>query len=222
MDSKDKSGKVYALFPGIDTTPFGGSPVTVEPGDDGWSTVPERTIAGDVPPGTSGGASASAVVDPAESHRSIRRAVSLATAVVAIVIGAGFAAAHALLAEPASKSPAASAHRGRRPAGIVAAVRHPRVARSVRSHTTRRASRKHHLRPKTGATGAHHTSRTSAATTVAGPVQTPPVEASAAEPTSSSSSPTGSSSGSRKSSGGRRPGPTGRVALIGAGTTPSG
>lgn len=45
MEPEDTSPNVRPLFPGIDTTPFGGrSSSRPETGDDGWSAVPERTI----------------------------------------------------------------------------------------------------------------------------------------------------------------------------------
>ena len=49
----DQAGKVYALFPGIDTTPFGDNPPDqAPPTDQGWSATPERTIVDTDCPGT--------------------------------------------------------------------------------------------------------------------------------------------------------------------------
>ena len=50
MEQDETPNNVYALFPGIDTAPFGvaGTEERVPPlqADEGWSAVPERSITG--------------------------------------------------------------------------------------------------------------------------------------------------------------------------------
>jgi hypothetical protein len=85
----EQSGNVYALFPGIDTTPFGDPGTTEESSgtDQGWSATPEPTIT-----------EATASASPRRvACRAGRRHLALGRSVIALgaaaVIGAGAGAA---------------------------------------------------------------------------------------------------------------------------------
>lgn len=222
MKSEDNSRNVYALFPGIDTTPFGKLP---EAGDEGWSALPEPSIATDRSrsPNTGG-------ADPAPpGHSRIRRTAALASLAVAIIAGAGFAVAHSLFSHPARKSPAISASRGHRPSARRAASTHVRSAHPARPRSAVHRHRKHGVKKPARARHSPSTTVASASappSTPATPVTpstTPSTpEYSSTASTSSHSTSTGSTSSTSSSHGTHHAGPRGRVALIGAGTTPSG
>lgn len=208
MKSEDNSGNVFALFPGIDTTPFTSSP---EAGDEGWSALPEPSITVDEPrraaPDGSG-------PGPRRPRRpGIGRAAAVASVVVAIIAGAAFAATQALLSHQAKKPGVLSASRTHH-----SAVHHPAhlwFATSVRPRSGSRIHRRHVAKKK------HRpATRSRSVTLVSAPVSPPVTTETAASATSQSENVSAPSTSSSR--GTHHAGPTGTVSLIGAGTTPSG
>lgn len=101
MDYEDPDN-VYALFPGIETTPFGHRAERPEPNDEGWSAVPERTIADDPGSGRPSGdeCAAAGSVDRYRGTAGrwrVGRARVLALAAIAVLAGGAIGAGHALL-----------------------------------------------------------------------------------------------------------------------------
>jgi hypothetical protein len=226
VKSEDNSRNVYALFPGIDTTPFGKTP---EAGDEGWSALPEPSIATESARKPSNGGSDLLETGLAQPRRSrISRVAALASLAAAIVAGAGFAAAQGLLSHPARKLAPLSASRGHHPSTRHAPTTHLRSAHSVRPRSPRHRHRRHSVKK---ATRASH-SRTSATVVSTPPPTSPPAtpvvasSGTSASGTSGTASPSYShvtnSASTSSSRHAHHAGPSGRVALIGAGTTPSG
>lgn len=211
MDSEDKSGNVYALFPGIDTTPFGKTP---EAGDEGWSALPEPTITTDDEPRQSG--SGDSGVARRAPRGGIGRIAAVASLAAAVIAGAGFAAAQGLLSHPTRKSPTVSASRGSRPSPRHATTTRLRSAPSAWPRSRGHLHRRRKVKKKTPASRSPAT----VASTPAAPPTTPATPVAASSVTSASESSSAASASSTH--GVHHSGPTGRVSLIGAGTTPSG
>lgn len=227
MEYDEAPNNVHALFPGIETAPFGRAAALDELSDEGWSATPERTLLVDDDHACDRRPAAGRGYNP--------RKAAVAAVLVALLAGAGLGVGNVLLT-PAGRSgspPAASdlaasaglagtsdashrelawasardrefvAHRGRRGSG-------------ARHETSRGLGRRH----RTSSTAAGSASGSAVATPSEQPATVPVVDTPA---TYASSAGGGNGASDSSSSQGAQPaGPTGRVALIGAGTTPSG
>ena len=168
MDLDNTSSNVYALFPGIDTTPFATADPSEragdQPSDAGWSTeVPERVLVDEValpadPPRLR---SVRWAWHPTWRHRRVRGFLpASAWVALALLTGVGLAAGRAILITPRrhESGPIASAGRGHpRQVQATTVVREARTA--TRANPTRTPSRKHHRRPRhpaRSATPPHH------------------------------------------------------------------
>jgi hypothetical protein len=231
VKQEEPPGNVYALFPGIDTTPFGdaSSSAGSELGEAGWSAVPTRPIA----PEHSGEDGANQLGDGSPPVRSRRHArVALGAPVVwmavALIAGAAFAAGRAML----TQSAAPAIRHGSATSEYRASLSQTLTAIGKLIHATpsqaRHAPATHSTKPRTSHTqpvSPHHGSaRTSTVTvTVAAP---PPSQPSQTVPVYANSAHASQAETSGSAAVGGTPpppaGPTGRVSLIGAGTTPSG
>jgi len=220
VEYDEAPNNVHALFPGIDTTPFGRVASLDQLSDQGWSAVPERTIAAE-----------EAVAGDRGRAGHGRRAATAMWVGVAVLAGAGLAAGRAVLAPSPRPSShlAASAATSQRSAlatshrllaSAAARVRVPVVHHDLRRAPSHPTARRHASRP---ARSAPERATTASAPQTAATEQTPsaPVYASAASDSGGGGG--GSSAGgSSSSSSAQRAGPSGPVSLIGAGTTPSG
>jgi hypothetical protein len=216
---------VYGIFPGIDTTPFRHQPDQSGASDQGWSAEPEPTIHRE-PSGRSGGAH---TVLTLLRNLPTDRAVSttrLAVIGLALLTGAGIAAANTMLTASTTAriahriiasistgaasptQPASEAARALESRGITTR-RHPDAAIKppVRHRPTRHSTSSSHATAAGPTPSPTHHSPTpvSYATSTVQPTYTPDTATTASANTAAVSA-----------------GPTGRVALIGAGTTPSG
>jgi hypothetical protein len=236
-DSKVSEGNIFALFPGIDTTPFGDPEDRDSLSDDGWSAVPERTITDDTQALQLG----SDVGDGVRSGRHSRLAWSGATrgtrpalaAIVAVLAGAGLGLVHSVLT---SADRPASSNKPAKQLATLSPMQHQVSSGTTTGRTVRRSPVEHRApthqrarRPRRSST--HHAvnartnRRPQASATSSQPVVTRTTSAVVPEPVASGSTdtPPASSSAPASSTTPVRPaGPTGRVSLIGAGTTPSG
>jgi hypothetical protein len=117
----DDNGNVYALFPGIDTTPFGpeNSSDYLDVSDDGWSAVPKRTITYDH--ATSGAVDRAASVRGRLRRPASHPAPATVGVAVAILVGAGIGVGRDVLSgtttptntarhQPADRSPTGPMH----------------------------------------------------------------------------------------------------------------
>jgi hypothetical protein len=223
VQHEDDRQNVYALFPGIDTAPFGRAADVGGLSDDGWSGTVESTIELGSP--------------PRPQRRWTRRAVG-AWLVVAVSLGAGLAVARALLdrSAPLTSEPTLAAVQTHASARTVADVRNltathltaygaehrtagrPSVRESGRDHGTGRRQSVRAMRPALTASVVHgtpvsSTSETQLPTTSDAGVETPNDGQAVAESNNATAT---SAQDSRPA------GPSGPVSLIGAGTTPSG
>lgn len=152
MEDEDTTHNVYALFPGIDTTPFGGtSRVEPESGDEGWSAVPQRTISTtDQPLVETPADSSAATGDPRRIlHSERRRPLAAGTALlwIAIAVGAGvaFAAGRDLIAQPARQHRLV-VFRPSRPVEVAPPIRPEQAATKPAPRETRRVTQRRSLR----------------------------------------------------------------------------
>jgi hypothetical protein len=228
VENEDGNPNVYALFPGIDTAPFGAG-TAEDPGDvdDGWSAVPARTVAADEIAAPADNARAHAKLFSAGLHRRTP-AIGLG---VALLAGAALAVAHAAIS-PAHREPRLAAEHAMRGshgdlAQVVgklfqaARIKPERTFVGHRSarHAVRVRNRRLH---RSWAAPVRTATVTSPSPAPSAPVpqQPPPQYATTAR--SSGSEDSSSVVRSSPSSTAQRAGPSGPVSLIGAGTTPSG
>jgi hypothetical protein len=225
VEYDETPNNVHALFPGIETAPFGRAAALDELSDEGWSTTPEPTLAVEDQPGDR---------RPAAARRYSPRMAPMAAVLIAVLAGAGLGAGRALLT-PAGRrgSHYTASELAASELGAASAASHSDLARASARHPefvvhrTGQRSAAHHETSRHVA-GTEKKSRraavSSSAQTVATPSEQPatvPVVASTATYSSGAGGGNDASSGSSSQSA-QPAGPRGRVALIGAGTTPSG
>jgi hypothetical protein len=211
MEPNDQADdNLYALFPGIDTEPFGSaagsSAEAAQLNDDGWSAVPERTI---VDAGVVG-----STTPPGIRSRGQRRgfvtwaALGLATGAVAAVVAGSLAGG----GSTRPRTPISAAPGVRYQAGLAQAGESSRAARARHRASTPRHQVHHAARSdrhrRTGVAD-HLATVSTTASTEAAP---PPTEVGVP----SQSQPVASQASDEAA------GPTGAGALTGAGSTPSG
>jgi hypothetical protein len=222
VEHDDSGDNVRALFPGIDTTPFGRGADLAELSDDGWSATPEQSVVVDEPLRVTGRPSGG-------RSRHMRKMLAGGTVGLALLVGVGVPLAHFLLNAPGARRPDRVA--SSRSAGKKLAAQLPRGyagALSVGDQSGRRPSVSRDLHRRAVAHPRRH--RRSAASAAMEVSYVPPVQpsqsvgaaAGESRASASSSEPAGNSSAGSSASSGSRAGPTGPVSLIGAGTTPSG
>lgn len=235
----DRPNNLYALYDGIDTTPFGrSSPDRSEHSDEGWSAIPKRTIATDPPPDYDHDG-----FDPAPSQQSMdrrqrrprgRNAIRGLWIAAALACGASFAAGSAILTPtPTTRRVTASAV-AHAPGSAVREPHRttlhpepkPRASGAARKNRSRAPSRARHSSPSARPRRSARPVPTPVSTPMpAAPAQTTTVIATAPSSThqQATSAPTSPSAGHGAAAPSPQPaGPTGQVALIGAGTSPSG
>lgn len=229
VENQDGTRNVYALFPGIDTTPFGARPPDQpEPLDDGWSAVPARTVATADVIEPAGGGDASRLRTSGHYWR-FARTTPAVWILVAVVAGAAFAAGRAVLTPGMSQVRRVAAARTRHASEAEFAQLLGKLFARPTSRPRRATVRRD---PKSHADAAHHRTavrRTEAATHIVtvtapapsqpAPATPPPTYAVTARPSAAQG--TGAAANTASSTP-HRAGPTGPVSLIGAGTTPSG
>jgi hypothetical protein len=222
VEHDDSGDNVRALFPGIDTTPFGRGADLAELSDDGWSATPEQSVVTDEPLRVTGRLSGGR-----GSH--VHKMLVGGMVGVALLAGVGVSLAHSLLSAPAARPPGRAT--STQSTGKKLTAQLPRGhagARSVADQSGRRPSvpRTPHRRA-VAHPRRHRRFAASAAMEVsyvppAQPSQSVGAAAGESRASASSSEPAGNSSAGSSASSGSRAGPTGPVSLIGAGTTPSG
>jgi hypothetical protein len=212
----DDPQNVFALFPGIDTAPFGRAADTEALSDDGWSAVVKPTIALEAVSGAGSGA-----------RRWPTRAAAIWIA-LALVVGAGIAVGRTLLtvSGPAGLSHVIASVQTHRSASIAAGGERAQVIARLRAALYVSHSRPVIRRAASGRTHSHAIAHgqpaSEAASTPAssGPSYTPVTTAvTAGTGDGERESPTAEAASSQSA---RPAGPRGPVSLIGAGTTPSG
>jgi len=221
VEYDEAPNNVHALFPGIDTTPFGRAASLDELSDQGWSAVPERTIAAEEAVAGGGGR---------VGHG--RAVVTVMWVGLAVLAGAALAGGRAVLAPSARSSShlAASSVPSRRSSlatshALLALTLGRRVARVV--HHGVQPAPAHPTARRRASRPARTTHKPTASASAPAPAP-PPAETASTPVYASAASDSGggggesSAGGSSSSSSAQRAGPSGPVSLIGAGTTPSG
>ena len=222
MEYDEAPNNVHALFPGIDTTPFGRAASLDELSDQGWSAVPERTIAAE-----------EAVAGGRGRAGHSRRAVTAMWVGVAVLAGAGLAGGREVLAPSARSSShlgasSVASHRSSLATShaLLAFTLGRRVARVVHRDVQRAPA--HPTARRRASRPTRTTHKLAASASAPAPVPPAPEQTASAPVYASAGSDSGggggesSAGGSSSSSSAQRAGPSGPVSLIGAGTTPSG
>jgi hypothetical protein len=201
MDHHDATDNVYALFPGIDTRPFGraNEPPARQPSlaDPAWNAeIPTRTLVDDEPPnGTSH-------ADPHPERPGIRRypphlrgPIRIAAWVaVALLAGGALALGRSLLITPSDRAPHALASTGHpqpRPTGSRAPTSARRASSHIRAAHKPEQRARAHQRPARP-TRAHRPARrpTSASTHTAPTTQSATTTPTTQDSTAGASQPT--------------------------------
>jgi len=228
VENRDGNPNVYALFPGIDTAPFGAT-AGEDPGgaDDGWSAVPARTVAADEIAAPAGSIRARAKLSRVGLQR---RTPAIGLVGLALLVGAALAVAQTAIS-PAHREPRLAAEHAARGSerDLAQIVGKLLEAASIKPERASVRDRSAGLVVRARTRGRHRGSapvRTVTVTAVHSspsaptPQQPPPHYVTAAGSTGSEGS--GSRVQNSASSTAQRAGPSGPVSLIGAGTTPSG